>query len=92
MRKLVGHVTEAERNEIRMLFERKNGLVELAKIITSDNSELYEKLVADLGETSTQFQNWWNVMGAKYNWNSLPEGKWEIDFNDCAIYLINPEK
>lgn len=91
MRKLVGHVSESERDEIRALFERKNGLVELAKILSSDNPELYNKLVSDLGETSTLFQNWWNNMGAKYNWTSVPDGKWEIDFNDCAIYLITTE-
>jgi len=90
MKQLVGHVSEKERDEIRALFERKNGLMELAKIISSDNSELYEKLISDLGETSTQFQNWWNTMGVKYHWKSIPECKWEIDFNDCAIYLIIP--
>ena len=51
---------------IQTLFERRNGLNELAKILTSDNTELYEKLVKDMGETSTKFQNWWNRMSKKY--------------------------
>ena len=58
MRKIVGKVTAEEKNEIQTLFERRNGLNELAKIVTSDNNELYEKLVKDLGETGTKFQNW----------------------------------
>ena len=66
MRKIVGKVTAEEKNEIQTLFERRNGLNELAKIVTSDNNELYEKLVKDLGETGTKFQNWWNRMGEKY--------------------------
>lgn len=64
-RKKVGQVTPEERNEIHTLFERRNGLNELAKILTSDNTELYEKLVKDMGETSTKFQNWWNRMSSK---------------------------
>ena len=57
-RKLIGQVTVEEKNEIQAIFERKNGLNELAQIISVDNKELYEKLVKDLGETSTKFQSW----------------------------------
>lgn len=40
MRKLVGKVTEEEKAEILSLFERRNGLNELAKILTVDNEAL----------------------------------------------------
>ncbi len=86
-RKLVGQVTPEERNEIQTLFERRNGLNELAKILTSDNAELYEKLVKDMGETSTKFQNWWNRMSQKYEWESSENGNWEINFDTCEIFL-----
>jgi len=59
IRKVVGQVTPEERDEIQKLFERKNGLAELAKIVSADNNELYEKLVKDMGETGTKFQKWW---------------------------------
>ena len=59
IRKIVGQVTPEERAEIQALFERKNGLAELAKIVSTDNNELYEKLVKDMGETTAKFQNWW---------------------------------
>lgn len=88
MKKKIGKVTEAERNEIQSLFERRNGLNELAKILTSDNSELYEKLVKDLGETGFKFQAWWDTMSKQYEWESAPNGNWEIDFNTCDIYLV----
>lgn len=91
MKKEVGRVTEQERNEIQTLFERRNGLNELAKILTPDNTELYNRLVKDLGETSTKFQNWWDIMSAKYQWESAENGNWEIDFNDCTIYLVTAE-
>lgn len=87
MKALVGKVTEEERNEIQSLFERKNGLAELAKILTADNVELYEKLVKDMGETNTKFQKWWDEMSAKYQWRGTATGNWEINFETCEIYL-----
>lgn len=92
MKKEVGSVTEQERNEIEALFERRNGLNELAKILTADNTELYERLVKDMGETGSKFQNWWNRMAAKYQWESAENGNWEISFNDCKIYLVTPDE
>ena len=86
-RKKVGQVTPEERNEIQTLFERRNGLNELAKILTSDNTELYEKLVKDMGDTTTKYQNWWDRMAQKYLWESSENGKWEINFETCEIFL-----
>lgn len=88
IRKVVGQVTIEERNEILQLFERRNGLNELAKILTADNHELYEKLVKDMGETGTKFQSWWDRMGEKYQWESIEGGNWEINFETCKIYLV----
>lgn len=91
MKKAIGKVTEQERNEIQALFERRNGLNELAKILTSDNAELYERLVNDMGETGTKFQNWWDSMAQKYQWESAEGGHWEINFDTCEIVLVTPE-
>ena len=87
-KKKVGQVTPEERNDIQTLFERRNGLNELAKILTAENIELYEKLVKDLGETGTKFQDWWNRMAEKYQWESAENGSWEINFDTCEIYLV----
>lgn len=86
--KLVGQVTPEERDEIQTLFERRNGLNELSQILTAEYEALYEKLVKDLGGTGSKFQNWWNRMGEKYNWESAEGGNWEIDFETCNIYLV----
>lgn len=87
-KELIGQVTPEERNEIQVLFERRNGLNELAKIVTADNTELYEKLVKDLGETGTKFQRWWDTMSEKYQWKSANDGNWEINFETNEIYLV----
>ena len=87
-KKVVGQVTVEEKNEIQTLFERRNGLNELAKIVTADNTELYEKLVKDMGETSSKFQSWWDTMAQKYQWESAENGNWQINFDTCEIYLV----
>ena len=91
MRKEVGFVTTEERDEIQALYERRNGLKELANILTTDDKALYERLVKDMGETSTKFQAWWVEMSKVYQWESADNGSWEIDFNTCKIYLITTD-
>lgn len=90
-KQLVGQVTPDEKNTIQVLFERRNGLNELAKILTIDNAELYEKLVKDMGETGTKFQHWWDTMAKKYQWESCEGGNWEINFETCEISLVIPD-
>ena len=86
-KKHVGSVTEEEKNEIKTLFERKNGLAELMKSISPDNEVLYEKLVTDMGATATRFQAWWDRMAAKYQWENRPDGRWEINFDTNEVFL-----
>ena len=89
-KKVVGQVSPEEKDEIQALFERRNGLNELAKIVSADNIELYEKLVKDMGETATKFQQWWERLSQKYQWESADGGNWEINFETCEILLVLP--
>lgn len=57
-------------------------------ILTANNEVLYEKLVKDMGETGAKFQQWWDTMGMKYQWESVEGGNWEINFETCEIYLV----
>lgn len=88
MKKLVGKVTAEECKTIQTLCERKNSLKELALIIQND-SNIYEKLVSDMTNTNLQYQEWWNTMSKKYQWEQCDNGHWEIDFESCNIYLMN---
>lgn len=88
VKRVIGQVSVDEKNEIQALFERLNGLNELAKVLTADNNELYERLIKDLGETNFKFQNWWNTMSDKYQWESVDGGNWEIEFETNNIFLI----
>lgn len=91
MKTEIGKVSIEERDEIESLFERRNGLNELAKILTAEDSAMYDRLVKDMGETSSKFQNWWDRMAQKYQWKGTDGGHWEIDFLSCTIYLVTPE-
>jgi CXXX repeat modification system protein len=92
-RKPIGKVTPKERDEIQALFERKNGLAELIKALveTDDevlkNSHFYEKIVADMGKTTTKHQQWWDRCAEQYQWESISGHIWEIDFETCHIFL-----
>lgn len=86
-KKTVGSVTPEQRDEIQSLFERRNSLKELFMIVDPQNQELYDKVVADMGETGTKFQKWWDDRAEEYHWESAENGNWEIDFDTCEIFL-----
>lgn len=87
MKELVGQVSHDEKEEIKNIYERKNGLIELTKILNPENELLYDKLVKDMGETSAKFQKWWDEMSTKYSWESKEGHVWEIDFDSNNIYI-----
>ena len=78
VKKIVGQVTEEEKLEIKTLFERRNSL----------NGDLYEKLIHDMSATQERYKSWWDRMGAKYKWEGIIDGKWEVNFETNEIYLI----
>lgn len=92
LRKKVGQVSPEEVREIQTLYERKNGLSELAKIVTTDNVDLYEKLIKDMGETNIKFQTWWDEKAKLYGWERHSKGNWEINFQTGEITLIINEQ
>ena len=91
-REPIGKITIKERDEIKLLFERKNGLTELFKSLSGFNKNdidfLYEKLVTDMGVVSTKFQNWWTEKSKKYNWESKDGYKWEVDFDTSEVFCV----
>ena len=88
---LIGSVTPKERDTIRLLFERRNGLTELIKILPGlekkESDFLYERIVKDLGEVTTKYQDWWAKTSLKYKWKNIRGKKWEINFDSCEVFL-----
>jgi CXXX repeat modification system protein len=95
---VVGKVSLKERDEIRALFERRSGLLELVQSLSKngggmlDNAVFYEKVVADLGKTTTRFQKWWDDKAKAYGWRGKPGWQWSIDFDTCQISMNKQNK
>lgn len=92
MKEKVGQVTEEEKNEIKQLFERQNGLNELAQIVTPANGELYEKMLSDRKTTQEKFDRLWDRLLQKNRWTQRRFGFWKIDFDTNDIYLERKKK
>lgn len=90
----VGQVTPEERDEIKTIYERKNGITELFRSLVNvdpaelEKSSLYDRLVKDMGDISTRFQNWWDDKSKKYNWDNKAGYKWQIDFTSRDIFIV----
>ncbi len=82
----IGQVTDAERDEILMLNERRNGLKELLLTLDSPDlsraeREVLERRIAeDSTRTDALFDGWWRRMATKYDLSVAEHGKWAIDF------------
>src|SRR5512140_864970 len=91
MKKQVGTVTPEERDTIRRLYERKNGLIELFRSIADvereENGPLYDRIVQDMADTTGKYQGWFDTMGRKYGWENVRGHAWEIDFDTCCVFL-----
>ncbi|AUN02486.1 CXXX repeat peptide modification system protein [Clostridium botulinum] len=91
--KKVGMVTEIEKNEILSIFERRNALKELQMTLEQNSLEsliedtLDHKVRRDLENMEKIFQGWWQDKGEKYQWESIENGEWEINFKTHEIYL-----
>ncbi len=93
-KEIIGSVTEEEKNEVMMLFERKVGIEELAATLENDllfdekKEIMQDKMISELGKVKLNLQSWWDKMHQKYNWKSLEGYSWNIDFQTCEIFLV----
>lgn len=87
-----GKVSAEERDEIKRLFQRKLALTELfqalAKMEPQQIEALYEKALQDMGETTQQFQGWWDATARKHGWKAVNGANWRIDFDTCEVFLV----
>ena len=93
--RIIGSVTEEEKEQIEALYERKNGLAELLYSLNQNtllNEEvkntIYDRLVSDMGKTDIAFNKWWDDMQQKYQWISLEGYSYIIDFQTNDIMLV----
>ena len=94
MDKSCGKVSEEDRDEIKRLFQRKSALSELFLVLTKADGakliDMYDKILADMGEATFQFHSWWEKMAKRYKWEAVEGANWRIDFDTCEVFLVQP--
>lgn len=85
--KKVGTVEFEEAETIYKIFMRKKALEELEIISDQLTDALKLKLKEDMALTTTRFNEWWEHMAQKYNFENNEMCQWEIDFDTYDIYL-----
>ncbi len=85
-RPVIESLEKEDFEKIRNLFERKIALENLMKIISKDMDHLYEKAVKDYGETTREFNDWWDGKTKKYKWNGE---NWYVDFQTQEIVCMD---
>lgn len=88
----LGRVTTEECEEFKKLVERKMGLVELSKTLTKENKEVYEQVIADLGNTEYLIKDWWTRMFQQYKLETIPGTNIRFNFETGEITAVVPEK
>lgn len=77
-------ILEIEKEKFYDLFEKRNALINLEKIIDSSNV-LYRRLRINLIETTKAEERWLNEIAEKYNLK-LENEKWIINFKDNTLF------
>lgn len=89
---LLGKVTQEERQQIMDIYHRKTALQELLLIIntqkTLNDDGLSDNLLIDLTNSNKEMAEWWTATAQFYDWTYAPTDSWQINFEDCSVYLI----
>ena len=85
MRKVIDVLTDVEKEEILELYEKKQAMENLFKIIIKEKEPLiYETLKRDYMELADDFNAWWNENIENKGWE---KGRLFVDFNSNEIIL-----
>lgn len=87
MKKVVGKVTEEEKQAIMSLNSHMNSLEELLQVLSKDD-DLYEEASRDMEETMKKYQKWWSQGFEKYHWEK-GETDWKLFFETNEIVIIS---
>ncbi len=88
----IGKVSIEECTELKNLIERKMGIIEFSKNASNMDTELYEHMVVDLGNTEFLIKDWWSRMYASYKLETIPGTNTRIDFETGDIVAVIPSK
>lgn len=91
--KVVGQVSQREKNEIMRLVERLSALHELRlgkdnlNISEEQKSAMFSKIEQDEKKLKDTIHQWWRDKYNKYRWEQKDDGKWILDYKNCNVIL-----
>lgn len=91
---MIGKVTIEEAVAIKDLTTRKTELKrQLKRLIDMDKEELYctlyDKIIQEIGEVSTECEQWWDAKYDKYRWANIVGDEIEIDYESGQVFVRN---
>ncbi len=90
----VGRVSDEEKKELVILYERKMAMEELEEslertdLTESEFLQMKSKFKEEKPKTIYDFNKWWQDKAEKYKWDKKDHGQWTIDFETNDIFLL----
>lgn len=95
MKKLLGKVTNEEKEQVMAISRRRNALHELFSSLNSEaatpNNTLYERIVEDIGDTNQRLKDWWITTAKAHNWSFTEKDAWQVEYDSNELYLITED-
>lgn len=84
--RILGKITEVEKDEIEMLNEKVCALKNLVQIIPETELNTYSRCVQEYNEISNRYQCWWSDIMERYGWEVMEGENLNINFLTCDIF------
>ncbi len=88
MGKLVGHVSENEKNDMIDICEVKVALDNLEKIVGKDETDLLEQITRERDIANEKYNAWWDRIRENYDFEGDEQGHWQLDFQTGEVFLV----
>lgn len=93
MKTQLGRITKEEGEKLKIIDMKKRALRELLISISErkTSTELYERIVSDYTDTTTQMNDWWQSIAKSRGWEFDSSDSWLVDYNENTVYLVNAD-
>lgn len=94
LQQVLGVITEAERDAIMQIYNRKTALQELALTMVergmTQDTATYQRVLNDLGVAAGDMSNWWRTVSEHYAWQYPAGANWRVDFDSRTVSVYMP--
>ena len=93
-RKIVGKVTDAEKYQLLIIYEKIIALKEVEQTLDNKGMEdaikaaLKQKIEEILPKTMNDYKQWWISKVNKYKWKQYEDMQYNVDFSNNNVFVI----